>query len=138
MTSFFLSFSLPPHQVKQIHKSYCTEVLQSANIMNWHKLVYTLHFLDGKQKRSQSKGSLCLSSPAPSLVTLRSCRTESPLTSSPLHSHTRPLSQTHTRRHTHHLLILFSVNQKITSCFVHKTAIFPTGAVLHHQKLLIP
>lgn len=31
--------TLPPPPVKQLHKLYCTSVLQSANIMNWHKLV---------------------------------------------------------------------------------------------------
>lgn len=35
---------LNPDPVLQIHKSYCTEVLQSANILNWHNLVYTLLF----------------------------------------------------------------------------------------------
>lgn len=44
----FVSFHYPPRQVKQILKSYCTEVLQSANIMNWHKLVYTSCFKDDK------------------------------------------------------------------------------------------
>lgn len=34
-------FFSTPTQIKQIHKSYCTEVLQSANIMNCHELVYT-------------------------------------------------------------------------------------------------
>lgn len=49
MANFFsFAFLYPPHQIKQIHESYCTEVLQSANIMNWHKLVYTFHFLDDK------------------------------------------------------------------------------------------
>lgn len=52
----------PPHQVKQIHKSYCTEVLQSANIMNWQKLVYTFHFLEDKNNQ---KACFYLSSQAP-------------------------------------------------------------------------
>lgn len=53
---FFCRFLYPPHQVKQTHKSYCT-VLQSANIMNWHKLVYTFHFMD--DKKNQKKVFLC-------------------------------------------------------------------------------
>lgn len=69
----FLSFLYPPHQVKQIHKSYCTEVLQSANIMNWHKLVYT-HFNFRMTKKNQEAvffslffSPLSLSSRAPFL-----------------------------------------------------------------------
>lgn len=64
-----------------------------------------------------------------------------PLTLSPLHAHTHALSHTHAHTHITEMasshLILFSVNHKIKSCFVHTVATFPTGAVLHHQKLLI-
>lgn len=48
---FFPSFLYPPHRVKQIHKSYCTQVLQSANIRNSHELVYTFHFLNDKNNQ---------------------------------------------------------------------------------------
>ena len=57
ITFFFKSFSTLPssRQVKQILQSFCTEVLQSANIMNWHKLVYTSHFLDDENNQVRKK-----------------------------------------------------------------------------------
>lgn len=52
---FFSIFSTCHTKLSRFHKSYCTEVLQSANIMNWHKLVYTFHFLDDlKESKSTS------------------------------------------------------------------------------------
>lgn len=40
-----------PH-IKSIHESLCTQVLQSANIRNWHKLLYTYIFEWMKKNKS--------------------------------------------------------------------------------------
>lgn len=40
-----------PHIKFSRFTNHTVQVLQSANIMNWHKLVYTFHFLDDKNNQ---------------------------------------------------------------------------------------
>ncbi len=122
---FFFPFLYPPHQVKQIHKSYCTEVLQSANIMNWHKLVYTSHFLDDRnnqksmfffvQSGTSSHTPFALDSPPP--------------TSSLLHSRSQFITSFTKKK---------KKKKKKKGVFSTRRPPFPMRAALHRQKLLAP